>query len=101
MTLLAPPDVLACTSDNALDVKTPSERGGTTILRVSSFSDEAVTVIVSSDKFTILTVPIGKMDLPACDAEAKREPFQIVCAKVSSLDNQARALYNVTLIENS
>ncbi|AZJ23581.1 hypothetical protein CT694_06770 [Bacillus wiedmannii bv. thuringiensis] len=25
MTLLAPPDVLACTSDNALDVNTPSE----------------------------------------------------------------------------
>lgn len=44
---------------------------GTTILRVLSDSDDAVTVIVSSDKFKIFTVPIGKMDLPACDAEAK------------------------------
>ena len=82
-------------------LKHASERGGTTILRASSDSDDAVTVIVSSDKLTILTVPTGKMDLPACDAEAKRVAFQIVCAKVSSLDNQARALYNVTLMENS
>lgn len=81
VTLLAPPDVLACTSDKPLDVKTPSEWGGTTILRLSSDSDDAVTVIVSSDKFKIFTVPIGKMDLPACDAEAKREPFKSFVGK--------------------
>ncbi|EJQ42406.1 hypothetical protein IEE_03971 [Bacillus cereus BAG5X1-1] len=97
--MLAFPDVLACTADKALDVKAASEWGGTTILSASS--SEVVTVIVSGDKLTILTVPTGKMDLPACDAEAKRVAFQIVCAKVSSLDNQARALYIVVLMENS
>lgn len=100
MTLLAFPDVLACTADKELDVKAASEWGGTTILSASS-SSYVVTVIVSGDKLTILTVPMGKMDLPACDAEAKRVAFQIVCAKVSSLDNQARALYIVALMENS
>ncbi|GLV65233.1 hypothetical protein Bmyc01_39020 [Bacillus mycoides] len=101
MTLLALPDVLAWTSDKELDVKAASERGGTTILRASSDSDDIVTVIVSSEKFTILTVPTGKMDLRACDAEAKRVDFQIVCEKVSLSDNQARALYKVTLTVNS
>lgn len=64
-------------------------------------SGEAVTVIVSSEKFIILTEPTGKMDLPACDAEANWVAFQISCANVSSLDNQARALYIVALMENS
>ncbi|GAB6250380.1 hypothetical protein BCSAG_16980 [Bacillus cereus] len=78
MTLLAPPDVLACTSDKELDVKAASECGGTIILRASFDSDDIVTVIVSSETFTILTVPTGKMALRACDAEAKRVAFQIV-----------------------
>ncbi|MFK4293337.1 hypothetical protein ABH960_002744 [Bacillus sp. RC252] len=99
--MLAPPDVLACTSDKELDVKAASERGGTIILRASSDSEDIVTVIVSSEKFTILTVPTGKMDLRACEAEAKRVDFQIVCEKVSLSDNQARALYKVTLTVNS
>lgn len=69
--------------------------------RVSSDSEDIVTVIVSSEKFIILTVPTGKMDLLACDAEEKREDFQIVCGKVSLSDNQARALYKVVLMVNS
>lgn len=101
MTLLDPPDVLACIWDKGPDVKAASEWGGTTILSALSDSGDAVTVIVSSEKFIILTEPTGKMDLPACDAEANWVAFQISCAKVSSLDNQARALYIVALMENS
>ncbi|GAB6560839.1 hypothetical protein bcgnr5388_34420 [Bacillus cereus] len=71
------------------------------MLRASSDSEDIVTVIVSSEKFTILTVPTGKIDLPACDAEAKRVAFQIVCEKGSLSDSQARALYKVVLMENS
>ncbi|MFJ8354866.1 hypothetical protein ACIQ69_16040 [Bacillus paramycoides] len=53
---------------------------GTNILSVSSDPADVVTVIVSRDKLIILTVPTGNMDLPACDAEAKRVAFQISCA---------------------
>lgn len=63
-----------------LDVKAASEWGGTNILSVSSDPADVVTVIVSGDKLIILTVPTGNMDLPACDAEAKRVAFQIFCA---------------------
>ena len=80
MTLLAFPDVLACTSDKGPNVKAASEWGGTTILIVSSDPADVVSIIVFGDKLIILTVPTGNMDLPACDAEAKRVAFQISCA---------------------